>query len=127
VTFFSKKSDDLQVRVRDLGIAGLHVLPKAPGLLAQVDQHAAAVRDVLSFSGEPVGTRALLDYLVGFTESAAERGWQPENPLCWEHLRVIAVHSMLDSSRAMAEAFAHFDDRKTTIFGMVRAIVSKML
>jgi hypothetical protein len=107
--FFGKKSDDLQVRVRDLGIAGLHVLRQAPGLLAQVDQHAAAVRDVLSFSGETVGSRALLDYVTGFTEAAAERGWQPEDALCWEHLRVIAVHSMLESSQATAEAFARFD------------------
>lgn len=109
MTFFSKKPNDLQVRVQDLGIAGLHVLSQAPGLLAQVDQHAAAVRDVLGFSGEAVEAGTLRDYLAGFTEAAAERGWQPEDALCWEHLRVIAVHSMLDESRAIAEAFARFD------------------
>jgi Family of unknown function (DUF6401) len=85
--------------ITEVGDAGLAWMRRDPGLAAAVDQHVAAVRDVITASGgEPV-SRVLLDYLHGFTDTALECGWWPEDGLDWMTVRVIAVYSLLHGAR----------------------------
>lgn len=70
-----------------------------PGLLAAVDQHAAALRDTLG--GEdadavPGGLREVLlrtldDYVLGFTDALGEIGWTPHDGYDFAGLRLTAV------------------------------------
>ncbi|MGH3520137.1 MAG: DUF6401 family natural product biosynthesis protein [Haloechinothrix sp.] len=48
----------------------------APALLAAVDQHAAAVRDILLLSGGQVGPIELAGYARGVQDVATENGWR---------------------------------------------------
>jgi Family of unknown function (DUF6401) len=77
--------------VLQAGEAGIAKAGRAPGLAAAVDQHAAAVRDVILRSDHELTPRVLLDYLHGFTDAAVERGWWPADEYDWETTRVIAV------------------------------------
>ena len=65
--------DDLMARV---GVDGLTAALAHPGLLAQVDQHAAAVRDALAAAGRPVDAPGLAAYARSIT-AAAERMGRP--------------------------------------------------
>lgn len=60
-------------------LAGLLAVPGAlpAGLLASLDQHAAAVRDILTLSGNPTGVIDLAAYAGGVRDVATESGWQP--------------------------------------------------
>ncbi|PXY19065.1 DUF6401 family natural product biosynthesis protein [Prauserella muralis] len=74
-----------------LGSAGLSLSALAPGLLATVDQHAAAVRDILALSGSHVGPVELAGYARGVQDgSGTSAGWRPE-PGDWVTLRLAAV------------------------------------
>lgn len=55
----------------------------APGLLATVDQHASAVRDILGFCGGRVGPVQLASYARGVEDVAREGGWNPPEPSAW--------------------------------------------
>ncbi len=81
--------------VAEIGDAGIATMREDPGLAAAVDQHAAAVRDVITASGDEPVAEVLLDYVRGFTDAAIERGWWPAGGFDWETLRVIAVYSLL--------------------------------
>ena len=48
-----------------------------PGVLAAVDQHAAAIRDVLGPGSGAPGLVALAGYAEGLLDTAAEGGWEP--------------------------------------------------
>lgn len=84
-----------------LGAAGLLAAAAAPGLAAVVDQHAAAVRDILGVeSGTAVGGTVLLaGYAQGVQDHVRERGWQLAIPsdtagwlrASWYHVRLLAV------------------------------------
>jgi hypothetical protein len=53
-----------------LGHDQLARLTAEPGLVAVVDQHAAALRDTIALDRESLG-----DYLLGFADELRERGW----------------------------------------------------
>jgi hypothetical protein len=86
-----------------LGTAGLLAAAAAPGLAAVVDQHAAAVRDILTVgveSGAAVtGAVLLAGYAQGVQDHMRERGYQlpiPHNTASWleaswYHVRLVAV------------------------------------
>jgi hypothetical protein len=86
-----------------LGAAGLMAVATAPALAAVVDQHAAAIRDILTLgvdSGVPVeGTVLLAGYAQGVQDHVRERGWQLAVPddtagwltASWYHVRLLAV------------------------------------
>jgi hypothetical protein len=78
----------------EVGEAGVARMRDDPRLAAAVDQHAAAVRDILAASGEEPTHEVLMDYLHGFADAALARGWWPEDELDWETVRVIAVCSL---------------------------------
>ncbi|MEY9213716.1 hypothetical protein NI17_023320 [Thermobifida halotolerans] len=71
---------------------GLREDSSAPGLVAQVDQHVAGVRDSLSRDGLPLTRRSLTHYLQGFLDGCRERGWHSDGAdYDWETLRLLAV------------------------------------
>ncbi|MDZ5447030.1 DUF6401 family natural product biosynthesis protein [Micromonospora sp. 4G57] len=80
-----------------VGTAGLAAAAARPGLLALVDQHAAAVRDSLDGDRRPLTVAALAGYAEGVRAAAIEHGWQPSGePTDWSapdwlHTRLLAV------------------------------------
>lgn len=88
-------SEILHQLIAEIGDAGIAEMRRDPGLAAAVDQHAAAVRDVLTASGDQPVPEVLLDYVHGFTDTAVERGWWPADEYDWETIRVIAVYALL--------------------------------
>jgi hypothetical protein len=81
----------LLVQLHDrIGMPGLAAAAAVPGLVAAIDQHAAAVRDILSFgvegSATVVGTVLLAGYAKGLIDQARELGWRfgtPALPTGW--------------------------------------------
>ena len=89
-------SEELGFLVRDIGEAGIAEMAGSPALAAAVDQHAAAVRDLLTGPGGPApGPDALMDYLQGFAEEALGRGWWPDSTRDWEFVRIVTVCWMM--------------------------------
>jgi hypothetical protein len=73
-----------------VGAAGLLATAAAPGIGAGIDQHAAAVRDIVAVgvaeSAAVAGVVLLAGYARGLLEQAKEMGWQltvPANPTAW--------------------------------------------
>ncbi|MDG4830209.1 DUF6401 family natural product biosynthesis protein [Solwaraspora sp. WMMD1047] len=69
--------------MESVGTAGLAAAADRPSLLAEIDQHAAAVRDSLAAAGSVVHDAALAGYAEGVREAAGSHGWQP--PTTREH------------------------------------------
>ncbi|MFC3997195.1 DUF6401 family natural product biosynthesis protein [Nocardiopsis sediminis] len=88
--FFAESS--LARLSREFGMFGpLHDSPD-PWLTAQLDQHAAAVRDSISAEGARVSHRSLARYLHGFMDGCRERGWHSgSDGYDWETLRVLSI------------------------------------
>ncbi|ANZ43182.1 hypothetical protein BBK82_32060 [Lentzea guizhouensis] len=84
---------DLSERI---GVAGWTTLALTPALAAEVDQHAAAVRDILLLGVESSATVAaivlLASYGRGLLDSALEAGdpWRGE-ATSWLGVRLMAV------------------------------------
>jgi hypothetical protein len=93
-------SDILRALVQDIGQVGVAKTADDPGLAAAVDQHAAAVRDVITGSGGELDEAALLDYLHGFADTALDQGWWPSEEYDWRLVRVIAVCSLIRGTSA---------------------------
>jgi hypothetical protein len=70
--------------------AGWAALAVTPALLAEVDQHAAAVRDILLFGVEGAGTVAAVVLLASYARGllAVEPEWTPTS---WLGVRLMAV------------------------------------
>jgi hypothetical protein len=63
--------DEMMARV---GVDGIAAALADPGLLALVDQHAAAVRDALAEAGRPLSADALASYVTSIVFSARRMG-----------------------------------------------------
>ena len=82
-----------------LGTPGLAAAARVPGLLAAVDQHAAALRDTLTAGhGRAPSAVGLAGYAEGLRETATRLGWQaPEQSEVdwarapWLLVRLLAV------------------------------------
>ncbi|WP_405095382.1 DUF6401 family natural product biosynthesis protein [Micromonospora sp. NBC_01412] len=80
-----------------IGTAGLAAAAARPGLLAEIDQHAAAVRDSLGGDRRPLSPAALAGYAEGVRDAAREHGWQPPtrstdwSEADWPLARLLAV------------------------------------
>jgi hypothetical protein len=59
-----------------LGDTGLAAATALPGLLAELDQHTAAVVDALCGGGRPLGPVALAGYASGVSDAATDLGWE---------------------------------------------------
>jgi hypothetical protein len=70
-----------------IGRPGLAAAAGVPGLVAVVDQHAAAVRDILAYGVKPAaGVVLLAGYARGLVDQARELGWHfgaPSRPEGW--------------------------------------------
>lgn len=97
----SDASSDLLLQlIAEIGETGIAEMHRDPGLAAAVDQHTAAVRDVIQTSGNQPLAEVLHDYVQGFAEAAIERGWWPDGGFDWETVRVIAVCSLIRAAGA---------------------------
>ena len=67
-----------------LGTPGLAAAAAIPGLGAAIDQHSAAVRDILKVgvdgSATVAGVILLAGYARGVLDKARESGWRPHAP-----------------------------------------------
>ncbi|MDA8369599.1 MAG: DUF6401 family natural product biosynthesis protein [Nocardiopsaceae bacterium] len=76
----------------EFGLFGPLNTATAPWLIAELDQHAAAVRDSIAAEGAQITRRSLTSYLRGFMDGCRERGWHSSSAdYDWETLRVLAV------------------------------------
>jgi hypothetical protein len=82
-------------RLRELGFSVLADTAVLPGLVAAVDQHAAAVRESVAVAG---GLRrsTLTWYVHGLADGLRSRGWTPpergqRHGYDWEALRLAAI------------------------------------
>src|SRR3712207_4330293 len=67
-----------------VGAPGLAAAAAEPGLLAAIDQHAAAIRDSLFGDIRPLSEITLAGYAHGIQEAATEHGWRPPAaPVDW--------------------------------------------
>lgn len=81
---------------------GMEAMPAwAPGLLAEVDQHAAAVRDILILGNGGLGPVELAGYANGVEDVARERGWRPGGH-DWVSLRLAGVCLLAVAQEATA-------------------------
>jgi Family of unknown function (DUF6401) len=68
-----------------------------PALQAAIDQHAAAIRDILSLTAGQAGLVELAAYARGVRDVAVERGWpvgRVSTDMDWVTIRLLAVVSL---------------------------------
>lgn len=69
--------------------AGLLTAAAVPGLMAAIDQHSAAVRDIVTLgvegSAAVAGVVLLAGYASGVLDQAKELGWRLSLPADWTH------------------------------------------
>lgn len=90
-----------------LGAAGLPAATATPGLLAEVDQHRAAIRDRLLLDLRPLNAVTLARYADGVLDAAVESGWQPPTAgpdtdwsrVDWVTVRLLAICHLAATSR----------------------------
>jgi hypothetical protein len=99
--------DEMMARV---GVDGLAAALTDPGVLAQVDQHAAAVRDALRDAGRRPNAAGLAAYAKSIEFAAARAGRRLPEPgeahttgagwlsADWHQLRLVAVCAMADAN-----------------------------
>lgn len=89
--------------LQDQLAAGLLAASAVPGLGAAVDQHSAAVRDIVTYgvegSAAVAGVVLLAGYAAGLIDQAREFGWGFASPADWSHAdwitsRLLAVCSL---------------------------------
>ncbi|MEH1166118.1 DUF6401 family natural product biosynthesis protein [Micromonospora sp. CPCC 205539] len=86
-----------------VGTVGLAAAARRPGLLALVDQHAAAVRDSLDGDRRPLTVATLAGYAEGVRAAGLEHGWAPPSgPVDWSEpqwllTRLVAVCALARS------------------------------
>jgi hypothetical protein len=87
-----------------LGDAGLAASAQVPGLQAEVDQHAAAVRDALGDPEPCPDAVSLAGYASGVRDAASDAGWlMPDldqvewSTVDWPTLRLLGVCALARS------------------------------
>ena len=99
--------DEMMARV---GVDGLAAAFADPGLLARVDQHAAAIRDALDDAGRDLDAESLAAYAKSIAAAAVRMGRTlpspgeaPTSPAAWltadwHHLRLVALCLLADEA-----------------------------
>jgi hypothetical protein len=85
--------------------SGYGAMRDCPALLADVDQHAAAVRDALVRVSGRVSAVGLAGYADGLSDTAARHGWQLPTAShrldwsapAWHLVRLLAVCALAES------------------------------
>jgi uncharacterized protein DUF6401 len=95
---------------RELAVLRDRIMPGfrsfEPGLHAAIDQHAAAIRDILGLSVGRAGPVELAAYARGVRDAAADQGWRTESTSAadWVTIRLLAAVSL--SSKPCHDALA---------------------
>jgi hypothetical protein len=95
-----------------VGVDGLVAALAAPGLLAEIDQHAAAVRDAITAAGCAVDALSLSRYARSIAAAAQRMGYPLPEPSLngtdtywtragWHLLRLVAVCALADENRCI--------------------------
>jgi hypothetical protein len=99
--------DEMMARV---GVDGLAAALADAGVLAQVDQHAAAVRDALASAGRRADAEGLAAYAKSIVFAAARSGRRVPEPgeahttgagwlsADWHQMRLVAVCAIADAN-----------------------------
>ncbi|NJC70110.1 hypothetical protein HC031_10365 [Planosporangium thailandense] len=84
--------------LNQVGAEGLDAAQRIPGVMAAVDQHAAAVRESLAAEDLALAAVPLAGYGSSVVAAATRMGWQPPEPsrtdwsrAHWFQLRLTAV------------------------------------
>ncbi len=104
----------------DIGAAGLAAAAALPGLAAALDQHAAAIRDSITYgmegSASLAGLVLLASYGRGVLDHARERGWRPPTggahnwvQADWTSLRLAAVCALAPTAERPAPELPPLD------------------
>jgi hypothetical protein len=92
---------------QDVGVAGLAAAATLPGLMAMIDQHAAAVREDttlgMEHSASVAGVVLLAHYGRGVLAEARRHGWRAPQPgqwhrADWASVRLAAVSALAQTS-----------------------------
>jgi hypothetical protein len=73
----------LRLLLDEVGIPGIAAMRRVPGLMAEVDQHTAEIRDALGNGRRAPGTVALAGYAEGLISAAEEAGWEFPAAIDW--------------------------------------------
>ncbi|GAA1826124.1 hypothetical protein HC028_25590 [Planosporangium flavigriseum] len=73
----------LRLLIDEVGTPGAAAMRRMPRLLAEVDQHAAEVRDALGDGRTAPSTVALAGYTEGLIHAAEEAGWEFPASIDW--------------------------------------------
>ncbi|MCW2642901.1 MAG: hypothetical protein JWP76_5207 [Dactylosporangium sp.] len=86
----------LRLLIAEMGTPGFAATRQLPGLLAEVDQHAAEVRDSLGDGRLVPSTVALAGYAEGLINAAEQAGWDFPATIDWVHAdwRVVRLLSI---------------------------------
>jgi hypothetical protein len=86
---------------RELAVLRDRIMPRfrsfEPALQAAVDQHAAAIRDILGLSVGSAGPVELAAYARGVRDAASDQGWRTEPTASvadWVTIRLLAAVSL---------------------------------
>jgi hypothetical protein len=87
-----------------VGGPGTAAMGGCPGLLAAVDQHAAAVRDAVADPTGQLGAEKLAAYADGVNDAAARHGWTLPGGINWAQpswpvVRLLAVCVLAQHAR----------------------------
>src|SRR5687768_12269122 len=74
-----------------IGVAGWAALAVTPALAAEVDQHGAAVRDILLLGVEGAGTVGAVVLLASYARGLLDHHSPEWSPTSWLGLRLMAV------------------------------------
>jgi hypothetical protein len=96
----------LRLLMAEVGMPGFAVTRLSPGLLAELDQHAAEVRDSLGDGRTAPSTVALAGYAEGLLHAAEEAGWELPAVIDWPHadwreLRLLAICALATDGREL--------------------------
>ena len=94
---------------RRIATTGFPAMRTCPGLLADVDQHAAAVRDALTEVSGRISAIGLAAYADGVCDSAARHGWRvPDDGSdldwsapAWPLVRLLSVCVLADAGSVL--------------------------
>jgi hypothetical protein len=97
----------LRLLIEEVGTPGMTMMRQRPRLLAEVDQHAAEVRDALGDGRTAPSTVALAGYTEGLIHAAEEAGWQFPAAIDWVHaedwrvVRLLAICVLASDGREL--------------------------
>jgi hypothetical protein len=96
----------LRLLLAEIGTPGFAAATQLPGLLAEVDQHAAEVRDSLGDGRTAPSTVALAGYAEGLINAAEEAGWDFPAAIEWVHadwrvVRLLAICELASDGRQL--------------------------